>query len=1013
LGTNNGLENNWVTTVEEDMNGIAWVGTIVGLYRWDGISLQKFLPDEEDSTSISSPNIEDVMPDIQNNRVWVSHGEGLSVYNTISKTFTNFKHDPGDSLSIPDRDIRRIYKDSKGQIWIGMSRSGLLRYNDESKGFDKFLCNAENINQEDGLCLTSVIDIKEDLANDSILWLGTSSGIIRFNSYTGNFDQYRFKHKDPVLERQYNNIRFLNMNPNGTIYYAIWWYGLCAFDTKTQEFERIDPEYKKGTSAPGRDLINSFYNLEGDRFWVNANKGMQLYDISENAIIEEHNNTDFDWFSIDHVDKQGRIWSATHNRGLIIWDPLFQQYQVSYYADYDMSFRSYTRKIVEGPVDGKLYIASEFSKGLYIYDRYSKNWELIPPPTDFNYRQMGGFQSSDLIFLDNNTLLVIEDSGLFYYKPGFERLKRYALQPDKGQKQLRKIVKGLDGKYWISSASGSFYRLDVEKQEILDYKDRISEAIPGGAGSIYMTVDQSGNIWIMTSKGLLIYNIENDRFIYHEKDRFGGKLDVLYQFSADDNGRVWIGSERKIGYGHKDSLETGIINYITKEDGLTGSRVVLSLPVGDTLLVLTDKAVQEMDLNTLEFKRSFYHVYGPQSALLCMLRLKDKTYVHGKIRGIAFNSLDSVKINEVIPRPYLISMHAFDDLIPVSGNPEKTDSIFLSYKQNFFSFEFSAINYNLPDLTRFEYMLEGYDDEWIDGTKRRFASYTKVPGGEYRFLVRAINNEGLGSDNYAVTYLKISTVWWKTLWFLGGLGLLIFSLIFSLYKYRIAKVRKEEQLKREYERKLADVELSALRAQMNPHFIFNSLNSIEYYIISNEPAKASDYLNRFSRLIRLILQNSKSTIVPLKDDLEALKLYIELESMRFEQLFNYEVKLEKGIDTEKTMVPPMLLQPYVENAIWHGLLQKKEEQGKIEVSISMDGNSLNCIIEDNGIGREASEKLKSKTATKKKSFGMKITKDRLDVLNKLAGTNASVRVIDRFDEDGKASGTRVELFIPV
>ena len=319
----------------------------------------------------------------------------------------------------------------------------------------------------------------------------------------------------------------------------------------------------------------------------------------------------------------------------------------------------------------------------------------------------------------------------------------------------------------------------------------------------------------------------------------------------------------------------------------------------------------------------------------------------------------------------------------------------------------------MPADIRYLYKLEGFDPEWQDGTTRKFAAYTNVPGGNYQFKVKAINSEGLAYEKPFSLFIHISTIWWKTWWFwtLTGLGML--SLVWLAYRYKIGQVRKEERLKSDYEHKLADVEMSALRAQMNPHFIFNSLNSIEYYIINNEPAKASDYLNRFSRLIRLILQNSKSSVVPLKDDLEALRLYIEMESMRFDNLFDYEVKVQKDLNIERLQIPPMLLQPYVENAIWHGLMQKKGEKGKLDLVLRQENGHILCIIEDNGIGRYEARQLRSKSGTLRKSYGMKITDDRLALLNKISKANASVKVFDLKDDVGKASGTRVELFIPV
>jgi LytS/YehU family sensor histidine kinase len=209
--------------------------------------------------------------------------------------------------------------------------------------------------------------------------------------------------------------------------------------------------------------------------------------------------------------------------------------------------------------------------------------------------------------------------------------------------------------------------------------------------------------------------------------------------------------------------------------------------------------------------------------------------------------------------------------------------------------------------------------------------------------------------------------------------------------------------------------MSALLAQMNPHFLFNSLNSIDSYIIRNESKKASEYLNNFARLMRLILQNSRSNYISLKDELEALDLYMQMESLRFANRFSYELKVDPDIDTSSTLIPPMLIQPYVENAIWHGLMHKKEgEEGKVEITISRKDESLYCIIHDNGIGREKASALKAqKSGNRKRSMGMQITKDRIEMINKLYNTNTSMHVIDLHDEQGNATGTRVELIIPV
>lgn len=247
----------------------------------------------------------------------------------------------------------------------------------------------------------------------------------------------------------------------------------------------------------------------------------------------------------------------------------------------------------------------------------------------------------------------------------------------------------------------------------------------------------------------------------------------------------------------------------------------------------------------------------------------------------------------------------------------------------------------------------------------------------------------------------------------------ILTTIASLCANKIVRARAEEE-KREAQmilmstqQKMTEVEMQALRAQMNPHFIFNCLNSINRYIVKSDQTTASLYLTKFAKLIRLILDNSNCKNVILTNELEALKLYIEMEALRFDRKFTYEIKVEPNLGTDTVEVPPLIIQPYVENAIWHGLLHK-ENNGHLSISVSMIGDSmLQCVIEDNGIGREKARILKSKTATSRKSLGMQLTENRLSLLNKHAELNASVEIIDLEDRDREPMGTKVILKIPV
>jgi LytS/YehU family sensor histidine kinase len=213
------------------------------------------------------------------------------------------------------------------------------------------------------------------------------------------------------------------------------------------------------------------------------------------------------------------------------------------------------------------------------------------------------------------------------------------------------------------------------------------------------------------------------------------------------------------------------------------------------------------------------------------------------------------------------------------------------------------------------------------------------------------------------------------------------------------------------EKKLSELEMQALRAQMNPHFIFNSLNSINRFILKNNKDQASEYLTKFSKLVRLILQNSNSALITLESELEALQLYLELESLRFNHRFNFKISVDDDLDPEVIKVPPLIIQPYAENAIWHGLMQKIDI-GKLEIEISEQLDLLKIKISDDGIGRKKAAELKSKSATTHKSMGLKITKDRIMMMDKTENREAVV-INDVVHPDGSAAGTEVIIKIPI
>jgi tetratricopeptide (TPR) repeat protein len=238
------------------------------------------------------------------------------------------------------------------------------------------------------------------------------------------------------------------------------------------------------------------------------------------------------------------------------------------------------------------------------------------------------------------------------------------------------------------------------------------------------------------------------------------------------------------------------------------------------------------------------------------------------------------------------------------------------------------------------------------------------------------------------TFIKNSAI--------GVGGFLLLFLVIGSFLYK----RKRDA---EFKTKMAETELKALCSQMNPHFIFNSLNSISHYLQTNNVQKADDYLTKFSKLTRSILENSEKKWIPLREDLELLKLYIEIESLRLKNKLAYNIKIDASIDIDNTLIPPLILQPFIENSIWHGI-SKKENEGIILIEIKSSNKKLICAVEDNGVGRNGSFKNFNDTNN---SMGIKITNQRLEIINEIKHGKGTINFID------KLQGLRVELSLPL
>ncbi len=518
------------------------------------------------------------------------------------------------------------------------------------------------------------------------------------------------------------------------------------------------------------------------------------------------------------------------------------------------------------------------------------------------------------------------------------------------------------GYLWIGSLHGGFSRYDGKNFIRFTEKEGLSNNSVKA-----ICEDKSGNLWIGTDRGL--NKLEKSKLELLNKaitvDSFSELMrsGSLFKTYINEGGF----SHNTVGFGKTiHEAKDGTIWIGTEE------RLTVFHPGAET----TDTLPPNIQLTGLA-------LFNEQMPWQYLDKKTDTTIVLGN--GMIVHGFN------------------FDTISRWYGLPQ---NLSLAYNNNYLSFHFVGITLQSPEKVRYQFILEGLDKNWSAMTDRAEAHYGNLPHGKYIFKVKAMNGDGYWSKEFDYAF-TIRPPWWNTWWAYTLFALLFIGVIYALFRYRLNKIRKQHEIKH----KTAELEMQVLRAQMNPHFIFNSLNSINLFILENNKLQASEYLSKFSRLVRLIIINSQKSFISLEKELEALRLYLELESLRFEQRFTYTIIVDDSLDATLVKVPPLVIQPYAENSIWHGLMHKKDK-GHLDVNLYQQNQVLYCKITDDGIGRKKAAEYRSKDITMSESMGMRITADRIALFKDQDQRHNYISVTDLILPDGSPGGTEVLLKIP-
>lgn len=927
--------------------------------------------------------------------LWSGGYGGLSRFD--GKIFKNFTKKDG----LLDNYVNAICEDDSNYLYIATNKGINVFKND-------FYLSKKQFITLNGLAATAIQNADNDL-----LYIGTNKGLYKLN-------KTKVSHITQIGNRKINCIYKRSKNE----FYVGTDNGLFLLkDNLIKEFT-----LQNGLASNHINCISNYKNM----IVVGTTKGLTMFNSSlqnpetykiENGLIEENIKT--------LLNDDDKLWIGS-NTGLIY----FKNKQFFYTNIYNDNNSNYIRCLLKGN-ENNIWIGTHTGIFKYRDNSFISFDKNSGPGNAFVYGITKDKQ--------NTLWFCTENNGIYSYSNS--DFKRYGLNDGLISNVCRSVVRVDSSKLLFGFDNG------IMLYENNKFKKIITEEIKGPFDFSYKA--KNGSIYIGNHNGVLklIFSkntIQKQLYKYNTKDGFNA-----FGFAEDNNGKIWIGT---YGNGMFTILNDSIIN-INKEMSTTEENFFSNEIIYNTLFAGTLSGLAVYDINYKKLKY-ITEADGLNSDLIYSLKItRDKKYLwigtnqginslnlekyfnsnkieiksYGKEEGFTGVECNSGGIYEDIDgtvwfgtvsgivkhEPFSIKTNTLQNTTLIQQIQLNSIDTFiksgvkLPYSYNNITIQYRGICLTNPLKVKYIKKLEGLDKSWSLPSNEDYSKYINLPAGKYIFKVKSSNNEGQWNDNETSFEFEIKKPFYLTYWFFIICIISIVLLIIIIFQIRLARIKKVQKLDFERKVEMSKIELKALRSQMNPHFVFNSLNSIQHYIYSNESSEAIKYLNKFARLVRIILNNSEKPTVTIEEDLEALKLYIELEQMRFEGKFDYEITVDENVDTDYDIMPPLLMQPYVENAILHGL-NPLNYKGKLTIHLKIKENILICTIIDNGIGRKKAKAITHSIPGKKhKSFGMKITEDRLRILNELNNSSLSVNITDLKDNKDFALGTRVELFVPL